>query len=291
MNTDDIHGLSGAYAVDAVDDVERSLFEAHLADCSQCQIEVASLRAAASEMTLVSQAAPPASLRASILRDISAVRPLPPQMTPEESPASEVTIHEVTTHEVTTHEVTTQAAPVAPPANPESPESAAPSAPASLDSHRSEKAKRLGRAPMRQWLVGVAAAAVLATGGLVWQPWSSDTSTVQLTAMEQVLQAKDAQRFEKKVGQATATIVRSPSLKKAVIVTANMPAPPDGKVYELWLQQGLTMVKAGLMPAGEANTLLLDGDAASAQAVGITVEPAGGSEVPTLPPVAVIGMA
>jgi len=144
---------------------------------------------------------------------------------------------------------------------------------------------------MRQWLAGVAAAAVLATGGLVWHPWSSDTNTVQLTATQQVLQANDAQRFEKKVGDATATIVRSPSLKKAVIVTANMPAAPEGKVYELWLQQGQTMVRAGLMPTGQSNTVLLDGDAATAQAVGITVELAGGSDTPTLPPVALISLA
>ena len=248
MNDDDMHGLSGAYAVDAVDDVERARFEAHLAVCSECRDEVASLRAAAGELSLTTIAGPPASLRASILRDISDVRPLPPLVAPDE----------------------------------------APSAVTSLESKRAERARRV---PLRQWLAGVAAAAVLATGGLVWHPWVSDTGTVQLTAMEQVLQAKDAQRFEKKVGDATATIVRSPSLKKAVIVTANMPNAPQGKVYELWLQQGESMIRAGLMPAGDANTVLLEGDAASASAVGITVEPEGGSETPTLPPVAVISFA
>jgi len=245
MTNDDIHSLSGAYAVDAVDDVERARFEAHLAGCSQCRAEVASLRAAATELSSVTLTSPPPSLRASVLRDISSLRPLPPAVD-------------------------------------------ASTAPASLDSKRAERARR---APLRQWLVGVAAAAVLATGGLVWHPWSSGTSTVQLTAMEQVLQAGDAQHFEQKVGDATATVVRSPSLKRAVIVTANMPAAPEGKVYELWLQQGLTMVRAGLMPAGQASTVLLEGDAASAKAVGITVEPAGGSDTPTLPPVAVIGLA
>ena len=248
MNYDDIHGLSGAYAVDAVDDVERLRFEAHMAGCSQCQAEVASLRAAATELTSLTLTSPPASLRAAILEDISDVRPLPPLVAPDEAPP----------------------------------------APTSLESKRAE---RMRRAPLRQWLAGVAAAAVLATGGLVWHPWVSDTGTIQLTAMDQVLQAKDAQRFVKKVGDATATIVRSPSLKKAVIVTANMPAAPEGKVYELWLQQGESMIRAGLMPAGDANTVLLEGDAASASAVGITVEPAGGSETPTLPPVAVISFA
>jgi len=155
----------------------------------------------------------------------------------------------------------------------------------------SKRADRARRAPLRQWLVGVAAAAVLATGGVVWHPWSSSTDTVQLTAAQQVLQAKDAQTFEKKVVDGTAKIVRSPSLHKAVIVTANMPDAPAGKVYELWLQQGGTMVKAGLMPAGPSNTVLLEGDAATAAGAGITVEPAGGSETPTLPPVALITFA
>jgi len=258
MSNDDIHSLSGAYAVDAVDDDERARFEAHLASCSECQAEVASLRAAASELTSTTVTTPPSSLRASVLRDISSVRPLPPGVRSEEAPAPEqVTL-------------------------------STPSAPASLESKRAQRSRR---APVRQWLAGAAAAAVLATGGLVWHPWSPDTGTVQLTATQQVLQANDAQRFEKKVGDATATIVRSPRLKKAVIVTANMPAPPDGKVYEVWLQQGTTMVKAGLMPAGPSNTVLLQGDAATAAGAGVTIEPAGGSDKPTLPPVAVIGFA
>ncbi len=272
MNNDDIHGLSGAYAVDAVDDVERSRFEAHMANCAPCQSEVASLRAAAGELSLVTMTAPPPTLRASVLHNISSVRPLPPEVTPEQPPAPERMI---------------PTAPLTPPSG-EEPASTSAAVPTSLERKRAERARR---APLRQWLIGVAAAAVLATGGLVWHPFSPGTSTVQLTATEQVLKADDAQRFEQKVGDATATIVRSPGLKKAVIVTANMPAAPAGKVYELWLQQGPAMVRAGLMPTGQANTVLLEGDAASAQAVGITVEPAGGSKTPTLPPVALISFA
>jgi hypothetical protein len=41
------------------------------------------------------------------------------------------------------------------------------------------------------------------------------------------------------------------------------------------------------MPVDPDQTLLLDGDAATATAVGITVEPAGGSPEPTSEPIAV----
>ena len=270
MTDDDIHGLSGAYAVDAVDEAERARFEAHMANCSQCRDEVASLRATASELTSTTMSAPPSSLRASVLRDISSVRPLPPQLTPgQEDPGP------------------APAAPFpAPSASGPSGDASAP--PASLEPRRAERARR---ASLRQWLAGAAAAAVLATGGLVWHPWSSDTSSVQLTATQQVLQAKDAQRFEAKIGNATATVVRSISLKKAVIVTANMPATPAGKAYELWLKQGPALVKAGLMPTGPSNTVLVQGDAASATGLGITIEPASGSDTPTLPPVTLISFA
>jgi hypothetical protein len=267
MTDDDIHGLSGAYAVDAVDDVERARFKAHMAHCSQCRDEVASLRAAASELTSITIEAPPRSLRASVLRDISSVRPLPPEVTPaQEDPA---------------------ALPAAPAAAPSAPaaSSADSAPPASLESKRTEHSRR---SALRKWIVGAAAAAVLATGGLVWHPWSPDTSPVQLTSTQQVLQAKDAQRFEAKIGNATTTVVRSISLKKAVIVTANMPVAPAGKVYELWLKQGSALVKAGLMPTGPSNTVLVQGDAATATGLGITVEPAAGSDTPTLPPVALI---
>jgi hypothetical protein len=45
------------------------------------------------------------------------------------------------------------------------------------------------------------------------------------------------------------------------------------------------------MPTGPSNTVLIQGDAASATGVGITVEPAAGSDTPTLPPVALISFA
>src|SRR4051812_45878035 len=74
----DIHALSGAYAVDAVDDLERASFERHLAECPTCRAEVATLREAAATLADDSAVGPPPALRAAVLDGITRVRPLPP---------------------------------------------------------------------------------------------------------------------------------------------------------------------------------------------------------------------
>ena len=74
----DIHALSGAYAVDALDDIERAQFERHLAECADCRAEVDSLQEAASLLVETTMAAPSAELRDRVLAGITNVRPLPP---------------------------------------------------------------------------------------------------------------------------------------------------------------------------------------------------------------------
>ena len=248
MNAD-IHGLSGAYAVDALDDVERADFERHLQQCPECQDEVASLRAAAVELTHASALTPPPALRESVLRQISTVRPLPP-LTGDTAPAP-------------------QAGATVPPIE-----------------------TRRRRVKPLTWLVAAAAAAVLAIGGLVWSPWQSDEpAPQQLTATEQVIRAKDAQRYEKVIDGARATIVRSKSLGKAVIIAEDMPAAPEGKDFQVWYQNpDGAMVSAGLMPheAKPTVSMVLNGDASKFNGVGITIEPTGGSPEPTSDPIALI---
>ena len=227
----EIHALSGAYAVDALDDIERAQFERHLAECAECRAEVESLRSTAALLAETTATAPPESLRERVLADITTVRPLPPA-------------------------VETGAAP----------------------------RRRFRLAPL------VAAAAVIAAVGaggiVVAEPWADDTNQTQPSAVDRVLQAEDAERYTQVIDGAEATLVRSPSLNKAVLVTKDMAPPPDGKVYELWLDhEGVGMVPAGLMAQGGEQQILLEGDPATALGAGITVEPAGGSEEPTLPPV------
>ena len=64
---DDMHDLVAAYAVDALDDSERAEYEAHLADCRQCQDDLVGLQESA---VLVAEAAsvdPPPALKERVL--------------------------------------------------------------------------------------------------------------------------------------------------------------------------------------------------------------------------------
>src|ERR1700712_4964854 len=79
----DIHALSGAYAIDALDDIERAQFERHLAECPACTAEVRSLRETGALLAETTATAPSAALRARVLAGITTVRPLPPVVAEE----------------------------------------------------------------------------------------------------------------------------------------------------------------------------------------------------------------
>jgi anti-sigma-K factor RskA len=136
-----------------------------------------------------------------------------------------------------------------------------------------------------------AAAAVVAVLGVgaVTQPWRDDPPSVSaLTPVDRVLAAEDAKHVKRTFADgSSATLVRSVKQGRAVLVTDDMSSPPSGKVFELWLRDTHgTFVPAGLMHDGGDHKVLLEGDAATATAVGITVEPPGGSARPTSDPIA-----
>lgn len=139
-------------------------------------------------------------------------------------------------------------------------------------------------------LVAAAAAVILLGGGIgvaTTQPWKDDTSGQVLTAADRVLQDPQAQRVTQTFDDgASATVVRSPAEGRAVIVTHDMPAAPKGHSYVIWLQQGDAMVRAATMPQGPDNTVLLEGDASTASAAGVTVERDPDAEEPTGDPIA-----
>lgn len=250
----DIHALSGAYAVDALSDEERAGFEEHLEGCPTCREEVDSLREAAALLPITTETAPSPAVRAAVLAGIAQVRPLPP---------------------LVAH------------------------GPEAGDHDRSHgTVVPLRRRRFRTALVAAAAAVIVAGGvgvGISQLDDATDGTSQQAdpepSEVEQVLTASDVQIVEASttLPEGTQAAVHwSPSLGKAVVVTDGMPAAPSGHLYELWYQDSDgDMVRAGLMPEGEDNTVLLEGDGSGAKAVGITVEPApDGSEEPTMPPVA-----
>jgi anti-sigma-K factor RskA len=234
----DIHALSGAYAVDALDDAERVEFEEHLATCAECRAEVASLRETAALLAEGESETPPASLRAGVLSGISRVRPLPPETT---APAESTT-----------------------------------------------EANVVRRRWWPQLLAAAAAVVLLAAGAVAWHPWQHDRTTLA----DRILGAPDAMKVvERLPGGGDLTLVRSASLKRAVLIGHGVPDPGAGKTYQMWLQQpGEDMVSAGLMPDADEPTVLR-GDAATAAAAAVSVEPEGGSEAPTTKPVAVFPLA
>ncbi|WP_232677348.1 anti-sigma factor domain-containing protein [Nocardioides sp. R-C-SC26] len=236
----DIHALSGAYAVDALDDLERADFERHLAECPACREEVDSLREAAALLPASISTTPPPSLRDSVLAGITTVRPLPP-LTP------------------------------------------APSADEPAGGRDVRPLRPAAARAERRWfpqVLAVAAALVIVAGAgvAVTQPWADDpTSEVALSVTDQILQSDDAERVSHSLGDgAEVTVVRSRQHNRAVVITDNLPAAPEGHAYELWLQRGGLMIPAGQIAGGTtSSTVLLDGAANKSTAVGITIELAG----------------
>lgn len=78
MNADqvnvDVHTLTGAYAVDALDDLQRRQFEAHVGVCPDCAREVDELRATAARLAVTVGAHPPEWLKQRVLDQIAITR-------------------------------------------------------------------------------------------------------------------------------------------------------------------------------------------------------------------------
>ncbi|MGY0019894.1 anti-sigma factor [Streptomyces sp. YJ-C3] len=79
----DLHTLTGAYALDALEEDERVAFEQHLAKCEDCAQEVRELTATAGRLALAATMPPPPRLKAQVMEQIAGVR--------QERPRSAVT--------------------------------------------------------------------------------------------------------------------------------------------------------------------------------------------------------
>jgi hypothetical protein len=76
----DLHGLSGAYALDSLTGLELDQFEHHLDRCPPCENEVRGFRETATRLALAVAASPPLALRERVLTAASVTRQLPPEV-------------------------------------------------------------------------------------------------------------------------------------------------------------------------------------------------------------------
>jgi anti-sigma-K factor RskA len=107
--------------------------------------------------------------------------------------------------------------------------------------------------------------------------------------LNQVVRADDTYEANVPVAAGgTATVLVSESKDSLVVKMNDVPAPPAGKVYQMWLipKDGSAPVSQGLMDEEALSKPALVKGIASASALGITVEPTGGSPKPTTPVVA-----
>jgi anti-sigma-K factor RskA len=74
----DIHHLSAAYALDALDERERVAFEAHYPSCEVCRGDVQAFRATLAQVAAAQSTAPPAAMKARVLAEIAQTRQLSP---------------------------------------------------------------------------------------------------------------------------------------------------------------------------------------------------------------------
>ncbi|MEU3461775.1 anti-sigma factor [Streptomyces sp. NPDC006733] len=148
--------------------------------------------------------------------------------------------------------------------------------------------------------LAIAASLALAVGAGIWAVQAQQDAdrardgSVQAeqraSELETLMTAPDATlRTGSMRGGGAATVVASERLGRAAFVYHDLPPLAASQVYQLWYSQKGTMVPAGLVSQGRSDgTQLLAGGPSGSEAVGVTVEPAGGSRTPSGPPVMVV---
>ncbi len=140
------------------------------------------------------------------------------------------------------------------------------------------------------WLPAVAAVLLISVGGLAWHPWSA--REVTLSAVDQVRSAPDARTVTSSTGDLTATLAYSRGLGRSAIAVTGLPPAPQGRTYQLWYipARGAPRPAGFLESRDGRGSAVLRGTVGDASAVGVTVEPVGGSSAPTTDPLVVMAL-
>ncbi|MEP6843115.1 MAG: anti-sigma factor [Pseudolysinimonas sp.] len=249
---------SGAYVLHALSEAESARFESLLADSEETRAEVTELADTAVELGLsVEPVAPPAALRASILDQLAS--------TPQLGPLARVV---PSADDDEQHEI---AQPVGP---------------------AEERARRRWYTRPATTLLAAAAAVALVFGGGVAVNSVIEGQHASATASQitQIQAASDYRRSTVKVSTGgTATLIWAVSLQHSAIMVQGLDKLPSGKTYELWYIGKKGPRSAGTFDASSSvQGIMLTGDMQVGDLVGLTIEPAGGSQKPTTNPIVVV---
>ncbi|KOG55550.1 hypothetical protein ADK75_10765 [Streptomyces virginiae] len=155
------------------------------------------------------------------------------------------------------------------------------------------------RLPRRAGAFVVAASIVAAAGfgGVaIWQHQQAEQARAQaqhagrqVQDLTAVIAAPDARTTRGRTSTgALASVVSSAGLNQAVFLASGLPPAPAGRTYQLWFDDHGTMRPAGLTTGD--GSVLMQGDPGQALAVGLTLEPAGGSPQPTTSPLVLLSL-
>jgi anti-sigma-K factor RskA len=257
LQHDDLHTLTGSYAVDALPPDELDEFERHLTHCGSCAAEVRGLRETAARLALNVAVRPPERMRAQVLAAAERTRQLPP-ITEERRSGD---------------------------------------GPRPIRSARSVRRAHRKWIPRVSVAVAAAAVIVAGVFGFAQNNTQHRLSAIESqlgTArahnqqLDSVLASGDLHLVTNKtsVGGTVSAIV-SPSVAKTVVLTSGLPALPAGKVYELWMLGPSVVQPAGLLTAVEEGRTapVVASGYVKGYSLGITIEPAGGTLKPTTKPI------
>jgi anti-sigma-K factor RskA len=262
LQHDELHTLTGSYALDALPPDELDEFERHLTHCGSCAAEVRGLRETAARLAQAVAEQPPAQMKAQVLAAAERTRQLPPVTSERHARTTARSIR-------------------------------------SARSARAARSARPARVWIPRISVGVAAASVAlaVVFGVARSNSQQQLSAIksQLSAaqvhnqqVDSVLAAGDLRVVSNKtsLGGSVSAIV-SPKLARLVVVSSGLPALPAGKVYELWLLGPSVAQPSGLLTTAEHGRTVpvVASGYAKGYSLGITVEPAGGTLKPTTNPI------
>ena len=279
---DDLHVLTGSYALDALTGPERDEFERHLQRCPSCEAEVRGLRETAARMAMAKAARPPEGMQTRVLAATYRTRQLPPVRGARgRGDHRRARVSRLFADELGAGRLDRDRRRLGT---------------SRLGTSRLGKSRlgksRLSRARLVA-AVAVAAASVAVAVGLgvtqVDTQHQLQSAQAGTAAITRVVQAPDARLETMRTSAGgTVTVVFSGQQRAAVVTTAGMTSLPAGRVYQLWVMSPAGARSAGLLTQpGQTNQVLASG-VRPGDRIGITVEPAGGTSRPTTTPVVAV---